>query len=74
MARSGYDKFLDKVTFFVLGNLPSSSPFSLLRTSLGKSLLVNGVETEQTECVSWEAQPGMLHCRHQSQGAPQWVA
>lgn len=46
-----------------------------MRTSLGKSQLVNGVEAERIEmCVSWEAQPGMLHCRCQSQVAPNWVA
>lgn len=75
MAHFGYRKCLDKVTFFVPGKLPYSCPINLVRTSLGKSPLVNGVETERTEmCVSWEAQPGMLHCRLQSQGAPHWVS
>lgn len=41
-----------------------------LGTSLGKSLLVNGVET----CVSGEAWPAMLHCRCQSQRTPHWAA
>lgn len=63
--------FPGKVTLFVPGKLPSSTPFSLVRTSQGKFLLVNGVETEPTEmCVSWEAQPGMLHSRCQSQVVP----
>lgn len=75
MAHFGYSKCLDKVTFLIPGKLPYSCPISLVRTSLGKYPLVNGVETERTEmCVSWEAQPGMLHCRRQSQGAPHWVA
>lgn len=70
MGHFGHDKFPDKVTFFIPGKLPSSTPF---RTSQGKFLLVNGVETEPTEiCVSWEAQPGMLHSRCQSQEAPPW--
>ena len=71
MAHFGHGKFPDKVTFLILGKLPSSTPFSLVKTSQGKFLLVNGVETEPTEmCVSWEAQPGMLHSRCQSQVAP----
>lgn len=70
MGHFGYDKFPDKVTFFIPGKLPSSTPFSLVRTSQGKFLLVNGVETELTEiCVSWEAQPecftaGANHRKH----------
>lgn len=56
MAHFGSGECLDKVTFFVPEKLPCPCPMSLVRTSLGKSVLVNGVETEQTEmCVSWEA-------------------
>lgn len=56
MAHFGPGKFLDKVTLFVLGKLPSSCPTSPVRTSLGKSVLVNGVETERQRCVC----PGRL--------------
>lgn len=48
MAHFGSGKFWDKVTFFVRGKLPFSCPTSPVRTSLGKSPLVNGVEM----CVS----------------------
>lgn len=74
MAHFGYGQFPDKVTFCVSGNLSSSFPTSLARSSLGKSLLVNGVETERTEmCVSWEAQPGCFAGGHRFQVAPCWV-
>lgn len=53
MVHGGSGEFLDKVTFFVPGELPSSCP---VRTGLGISVLANGVATEWTEmCVSREA-------------------
>lgn len=71
MAHFGFGKFLGKVTFIVSGELPSSCPISLVSISLGKSPFVNGVETERTEmCVSWEAQPGMLHLQAPIAGSP----
>lgn len=71
MAHFGYVKFPDEVTFFVFGKSTSFCPMNLVRISLGKSPLVNGVETERTEmCVSREAQPGMLHLQAPIAGSP----
>lgn len=55
-------KFSENVTFFVSGKPFSSCPVILEIISLGKSVLVNGVETERKEmCVSWGAQPEVLY-------------
>lgn len=51
MAHLSSGEFLDKVTFFVPGERPSSCPVSLVRTSLGISTLANGVATERHRCV-----------------------